>query len=206
MTNDGRYKYEWNAFYQLTEVKTMAGATVATYKYDKNGRRIYSNVDSNETYYRYDETSNHILFEENASGEITKSYTYDDNGYPLTMTYGGATYYYLTNYRGDVLALTDKSGEVVAEYTYDEWGNILSQKDLNQNNKVNLSEVNPYRYAGYRYDEETKLYYLMARYYNPETGVFLSLDPVRGDTMNPITMNGYNYANNNPVMNVDPDG
>lgn len=46
----------------------------------------------------------------------------------------------------------------------------------------------------------------MARYYNLDTGVFLSLDPVRGDTMNPITMNGYNYANNNPVMNVDPDG
>lgn len=69
-----------------------------------------------------------------------------------------------------------------------------------------MASVNPYRYAGYRYDEETKLYYLMARYYNPDKGVFLSLDPVRGDTMNPITMNGYNYANNNPVMMVDPDG
>lgn len=56
------------------------------------------------------------------------------------------------------------------------------------------------------YDEDTKLYYLMARYYNPDTGVFLSLDPVRGDIMNPITMNGYNYGDSNPVMNVDPDG
>ena len=206
VTNDGRYEYVWNAFDQLIEVKTMAGATVATYKYDENGNRIYSNVDSKETYYRYDGTSNHVLFEGNASGEITKSYTYDDNGHPLTMTYSGKTYYYLTNYRGDVLALTDESGTIVAEYTYDAWGNILTQKDLDNITDVNLSKENPYRYAGYRYDEETKLYYLMARYYNPNTGVFMSLDPVRGDSMNPITMNGYNYANNNPVMNVDPDG
>ncbi|MEK5149155.1 DNRLRE domain-containing protein [Psychrobacillus sp. FSL K6-4615] len=206
VTNDGRYEYVWNAFDQLIEVKTMAGATVVTYKYDENGNRIYSNVDSKETYYRYDGTSNQVLFEANASGEITKSYTYDDNGHRLTMTYSGKTYYYLTNYRGDVLALTDESGTIVAEYTYDAWGNILTQKDLDQKDDVNLAKENPYRYAGYRYDEETKLYYLMARYYNPDTGVFMSLDPVGGDTMNPITMNGYNYANNNPVMFVDPDG
>ena len=105
---------------------------MATYKYDENGRRIYSN----ETYYRYDGTSNHVLFEENAKGEITKAYTYDDNGQPLTMTYGGATYYYLTNYREDVLALTDESGTSVAKYTYDAWGNILTQKYLEQNDKV----------------------------------------------------------------------
>ncbi|MFS0876818.1 RHS repeat-associated core domain-containing protein [Solibacillus isronensis] len=199
LTNDGRYQYEWNAFDQLTGVKTIDGVKVAEYKYDENGRRIYSKVESTETYYRYDGTSNYVLFEENASGVITKTYTYDINGHPLTITYGDSIYYYLTNYRGDVLALTDASGTVVAEYTYDAWGNILSQAGT-------MASVNPYRYAGYRFDEETKLYYLMARYYNPDTGVFLSLDPVRGDTMNPITMNGYNYANNNPVMMVDPNG
>ena len=113
--------------------------------------------------------------------------------------YKGVTNYYLTNYRGDVLAMTDESGNVVASYSYDAWGNILSQSG-------EMATINPYRYAGYRYDEDTKLYYLMARYYDPNTGVFLSIDPVRGDAMTPITMNGYNYANNNPVMNVDPDG
>ncbi|WP_243432648.1 RHS repeat-associated core domain-containing protein [Lysinibacillus sphaericus] len=74
------------------------------------------------------------------------------------------------------------------------------------NQSGTMATINPYRYAGYRYDEDSKLYYLMARYYNPDRGVFLSLDPVRGDTMNPLSLNGYNYANNNPVMNVDPDG
>lgn len=43
----------------------------------------------------------------------------------------------------------------------------------------------------------------VAGYYKPDKGVFLSLDPVLVDTMDPLTLNGYNYSNNNPVMNVD---
>ncbi|MED4130763.1 RHS repeat-associated core domain-containing protein, partial [Shouchella miscanthi] len=65
---------------------------------------------------------------------------------------------------------------------------------------------NTYRYAGYQYDHETGMYYLMARYYEPKHGVFLSLDPDPGDEDDIITQNGYTYANNNPVMLVDPDG
>ncbi|ANB57265.1 RHS repeat-associated core domain protein [Anoxybacillus sp. B7M1] len=61
-------------------------------------------------------------------------------------------------------------------------------------------------YAGYYYDRETKLYYLQARYYDPETARFLSRDPYPGDLDNPITQNGHTYANNNPVIYVDPDG
>ncbi len=199
VTNDGVFQYVWNAFDQLTEVKTLTGTTVATYRYDENGRRVYSKDSNGETYYRYNGLTNEVLFEEDASGNLTKAYTYGDNGHLLTMTYQGSTYYYLTNYRGDVLALTDSNGDIVAKYTYDAWGNIMSEIGT-------MATINPYRYAGYRYDESTKLYYLMARYYNPDTGVFLSLDSVRGDIMNPLTLNGYSYANNNPVMNIDPNG
>lgn len=46
----------------------------------------------------------------------------------------------------------------------------------------------------------------MARYYEPAQGVFTAIDPDPGDDDDPQTMNGYNYANNNPVMFVDPDG
>ncbi|MBC8824786.1 hypothetical protein IAI11_30950, partial [Escherichia coli] len=54
--------------------------------------------------------------------------------------------------------------------------------------------------------KEIEQYYLMARYYEPEQGVFTAYDPDPGDEDDPQTMNGYNYANNNPVMMVDPDG
>ncbi|MCY8130359.1 Wall associated protein, partial [Bacillus spizizenii] len=54
--------------------------------------------------------------------------------------------------------------------------------------------------------EETGLYYLMARYYEPRNGVFLSLDPDPGSDGDSLDQNGYAYGNNNPVMNVDPDG
>ena len=82
---------------------------------------------------------------------------------------------------------------------YDTWGQLLSKFG-------EMADENPYRYAGYQYDEETGFYYLIARYYHPTHGVFLSVDPDPGDADDILTQNGYTYANNNPVMLVDPDG
>ena len=44
-----------------------------------------------------------------------------------------------------------------------------------------IAAENPFGYAGYMYDKEIGMYYLIARYYNPEHGVFLSIDPDPGD-------------------------
>lgn len=88
---------------------------------------------------------------------------------------------------------------VVASYLYDAWGNILQQSG-------SMATENPLRYKGYRYDVETGLYYLTARYYEPTEGVFLSQDPQGGSVEAPISQNGYTYAHNNPVMLSDPDG
>jgi len=116
------------------------------------------------------------------------------------MRKGNDTLFYHYNAHGDVIALTNQQGEVVARYEYDAWGNSITvEEDSSVAN-------NPFRYAGYQYDHETGMYYLIARYYHPEQGVFLSLDPDPGDDDDILTQNGYTYANNNPVMLVDPDG
>ncbi|MGP3610973.1 MULTISPECIES: RHS repeat-associated core domain-containing protein [Anoxybacillaceae] len=115
------------------------------------------------------------------------------------MTEGGVTYYYHLNSHGDVVALTDASGNVVAQYEYDAWGNILSKTGA-------LATANPYRYAGYYYDEETGLYYLMARYYDANMGRFLTRDTFHGSEGDNLSLNLYTYSQNNPIIYVDPSG
>jgi RHS repeat-associated protein len=196
-TKDDRYQYVWDTFGQLKEIKDLSGQTISKYTYDEDGKRISSTVNGVTTYFYYD--GNHVIYETDANGNIIVEYTWGPTGEPVSMTKNGTTYYYQTNDRGDVIKLTDSQGNVVADYEYDAWGNIIAQSG-------SLAETNPYRYAGYRYDGNTKLYYLLARYYNPDQGVFLSRDPISGDLFEPSNQNGYNYANNNPVMYVDPEG
>ncbi|MGG6447376.1 DNRLRE domain-containing protein [Pseudobacillus badius] len=195
---DNRFIYEYNVFNELTKIKDLSGKVIATYTYDEQGRRTSKTVNGNTTYYHYNQGIN-VLFETDSKGTVTVEYSYDQSGFPLTMTKDGQTYYYVLNGHKDVVALTDASGNTVASYDYDAWGNILSQSG-------EMAEINPYRYAGYRYDEETSLYYLTERYYDSNDGVFLSRDPFEGNIYNPKTQNGYNYANNNPIMLIDPSG
>lgn len=201
VVDDGTKLYTWDTGGSLTEVKDKAtGNVIADYSYDEQGRRVSKTVNGVVTKYVYDGDSIRVLYETNASNQITCYYTYNASGLLLSMTkIGGGTYFYHYNAHGDVIAVTDINGNVAASYTYDAWGNILASSGT-------FADQNPYRYAGYRYDPETGFYYLMARYYNPGIGRFLSLDPTPGTSDDPVTQNGYTYTNNNPVMGLDPDG
>lgn len=89
------------------------------------------------------------------------------------------------------MAITDTAGNVAATYTYDTWGTPVS---------TNVTDPKlsgqPIRYASYYYDEDLALFYLMARYYDSEQAVFLSIDPEL-DTDETVSMaNGYSYADN----------
>ena len=67
--------------------------------------------------------------------------------------------------------------------------------------------MNPIRYRGYYWEEEIALYYLNARYYDPEVGRFISQDSIK--YLAPEMLNGINlfvYCLNNPVMAYDPSG
>ncbi|MCJ7988054.1 hypothetical protein MUB16_36100 [Priestia sp. OVL9] len=153
------------------------------------------------TRFYYDGDSIDPLYETDGNGNVLRSYVYSMNGVRLSMQTGGKSYYYHYNPHGDVIAMTDDSGTVVVKYTYDAWGNVKKQVVSGQ-----TDVKNPFTYAGYMQDDETGMYYLIARYYNSEQGVFLSADPDPGDEEDPITQNAYIYVGNNPVTYIDADG
>ncbi len=74
---------------------------------------------------------------------------------------------------GRVIAILDADGNVVVSYMYDAWGAPLwCTGELAET----LGKVQPFRYRGYVFDEETGLYYLRSRYYNAERCRFLNAD------------------------------
>ena len=112
-------------------------------------------------------------------------------------------YYYQRNLQGDVIALYTENGTRMAEYAYDAWGNC----SVIYGASTDLAKSNPIRYRGYYYDRETGLYYLNARYYNPQWRRFISPDDTAYiDTASVNGLNLYCYCNNDPVNYADPSG
>ncbi|EAE5921392.1 hypothetical protein AUQ64_11275 [Listeria monocytogenes] len=201
-TSDGKYTYTWDTGDRLSSItKKGESEPFTSYTYDDDNRRLSKTVDGVTTNYHYDGDSIDVLYETDGDGKVVRQYVYSDDNVRLAMKMNGKTLYYHYNAHGDVIALTDEAGKIVAEYAYDAWGNVLKNTASTEEAKAN-----PYGYAGYTYDKEIEQYYLMARYYEPEQGVFTAYDPDPGDEDDPQTMNGYNYANNNPVMLFDTDG
>jgi len=69
-----------------------------------------------------------------------------------------------------------------------------------------LGTLNPFRYRGYVYDEETGLYYLRSRYYNPVWGRFINADSVLGQTGQLLGHNIFVYCRNNSIVYSDTTG
>ena len=110
-------------------------------------------------------------------------------------------YFYVRNAQSDIIGIINSIGKQVVSYTYDTWGKLISITG----DKA-LGEKNPYRYRGYRCDNETGYYYLQSRYYNPEWGRFLNADAIGGDVGALLSHNIFAYCNNNPVISKDPNG
>lgn len=195
LLSDGERSFVYDAENRLTAVKDANGNEIASFTYRADGMRKTMATGAETITYHYDENKN-VAFETDQNNQLIASYTFE--GYrPVSMTRNGQTYYYQLNGHGDVVALTDSAGSVVATYEYDAYGTLIKETG-------NIE--NPYRYAGYRYDQATGLYYLQSRYYNPDTGRFLTRDTEIGELEKPVSLNKYAYVHNNPVMMIDPDG
>nr|WP_243108464.1 RHS repeat-associated core domain-containing protein [Maliibacterium massiliense] len=150
---------------------------------------------------RYTLMGSLVAYEQTGSEAIY--YYYDAVGRPMSMRIGSAQYHYVYNLQGDVIGLVDNAGAVVVEYTYDAWGKPLS---VTGSAAGTVGKKNPYRYRGYRYDEETGFYYLQSRYYDPEMGRFINVDNIAGLVGRLSDHNVFAYCANNPVMYADPTG
>jgi RHS repeat-associated protein len=176
----------WNG-YELSSL--VAGGVTYSYEYNSDGLRLKKTA-SNGQMTEYLRAGTQLIRE--TSGNNTIWYLYGQNGL-IGFEYNGTSYYYVTNLQGDVMRIVDANGNVVASYVYDSWGKIIGQTG-------SLASVNPIRYRGYYYDQETQLYYLNARYYDPETGRFISADIVAEGG------NLYAYCQNDPINRSDESG
>ncbi len=121
-----------------------------------------------------------------------------------SVIFNGVEYWYVFNALNDVIGIIDANGNYVVEYTYDAWGAPLSKSGSLADT---LGTLNPFRYRGYIYDEETGLYYVSSRYYDPAIGRWLNADNVVPNVAGDIR--GYNqfaYCFNNPINMVDTSG
>jgi len=200
----------WNEKYQLTSVSSVS--SVVNYSYDVLGRRTSrfvvppSGGSTNTEHYIYN--GNQVVADLDASGNMLRTYTWGpgiDN--LLAMTVCGSetnTYYALKDHQNSVLAFTDASGTIVESYEYDAYGNILDMKDCSGSSIANHQSAigNRYLFQGREIDWDIGLIYFRARWYSPETGRWLSKDPIGISG----GLNLYVFCGNNPVNFIDPFG
>jgi len=108
------------------------------------------------------------------------------------------TYVY-TDPQGTPLAEADAQGNIIATYDYAPYGVASTASGM-------AGAPNGPGYTGHVNDPDTGFVYMQARYYDPATGRFLSIDPVGPSPGSLFHFNRYDYADNNPIVNIDPTG
>ena len=218
ITKAGDIEYTWDNAGNLVSQKTATGVLVASYTYDCHNRMISANISSERTpvteTYEYDYQGNRTS---KKTGDVTFDYTVDQSsGYSqvLKATDGNTTVYYTRGFElisrreGDassyylydgglsVRVLTDEAGAVTDTLVFDAFGNETEKTG---------TTANTYGFQGEEKDA-TGLYYLRARYMDPASGTFTSMDTYAGSLSDPMSLHKYLFANSNPVMYSDPSG
>ena len=213
LTNLNGVVLDWDERDRLVNVD--AASSRIAYEYDVLNRRIsrtsIAGGITNVEFYVYN--GNQVAADLDGSGNLLRTYIWGqgiDNLLAMTVfeSDGGIastnTYYAIKDHQNTVIALVDEAGSVVESYEYDAWGNILDVKDGVGNSIGNQQSAigNRYTFQGREIDWTTGLYYFRARWYNPETGRWLSKDPIgiAGG------LNQYTFVGNNPVNFIDPLG
>jgi RHS repeat-associated protein len=179
----------WNGAGQLTAYTSPAASMTAA-TYDGTGLRASTTTGSGSQAFTW-----------NTTGQIPQLLMDSSNAYisgtglaPAEQVNlsTGAISYLTTDSLGSVRGTVSSAGTLTATTAYDAWGNPETTGGL--------SAATPFGYAG-GYTDPTGLIYLINRYYDPQTGQFISVDAMVSQTLQP-----YQYASGNPVSNTDPTG
>ncbi|WP_269540008.1 RHS repeat domain-containing protein [Cerasicoccus fimbriatus] len=187
--------------------RTTSGGAVIDITYDADGNRITKSAPAGVTHYLVDMNNltgyAQVLEELDSTLTTERVYTYgldliaQHQLMPVDAPTGWETSYYLYDGLGTVRALADENGLISDAYTYDAWGNLINVQGLTPNS---------YLYTGEQWDHDLGMYFLRARYMNPETGRFHTLDTYEGRSTDPHTLHKYLYGNANPMSYIDPSG
>ena len=179
--------YSWDEADHLAQVATGSAST--SFVYDGTGLRQSETAGSATTYFTWDtEGSLPLLLSDGAN-----SYIYGPAGTPVEqVSSSGTPTYLLADQLGSTRALTNPLGRSRPPSVTTPGATSPARPA-----RPPRRSCTPAQY----YDSATGLYYMQARYYDPASGQFLSLDPDVGLTRAP-----YNYAGDDPVNGSDPTG
>ncbi len=199
----------WDERYQLESVKLEGTSEKeVNYQYNVLGQRVARSEVSagvtNTEYYVHSGVN--IIADLDENKELLRYYSYApgyDNIISMT-TYSDSdtnTYFYIRNHNNSVVALIDEEGAIAESYEYTSYGKVTAF-DSNGNELEESAIGNRYTFQGREIDWSTGLYNFRARWYDAETGRWLSKDPIGING----GLNQYVFCGNNPVMFLDPEG
>ncbi len=164
------------------------GNIIAEYFYDSNTNLVKKKENGTTLHYIGS------AYQQEVGKEGTTFYTYQ--GKTIAKRQGkNAPTYFATDPLGTVKAEISASGAVLSRYRYDPFGKVLSEKQPSSRGFTNQE-----------FSSQTNLYDYNARTYDPRLRKFLQPDSIVPNAQQPLTLNRYAYAQNNPQKYSDPTG
>lgn len=187
--------YGYDALGGLTSV-SLSDGTVIGYQLDEKNRRVAKQRNGTTVQRFVYQDSLRPIAEYDGDGALVSRFVYaDDVNVPAYLIRDGVAYRLITDVRGSVrLVMRASDGAIVQRMDYDSFGVVLG--DTNPG-------FQPFGFAGGLYDDDTSLVHFGARDYDPETGRWLSRDPILFDGDD---TNLYAYVGNDPINRIDPSG
>jgi RHS repeat-associated protein len=195
LATDGTRVFTWDNANRLKQMRVVGGNTTV-FAYGPDGARVKKTNTISTTLYAGAD------IEINASNPTLAAGDYTRFPHPDIKIVGTQKYFLHRDHLASTRLITDINGTVVEDTGYSAYGERVS---VSNSNYPNVSYSAQKGYIGERYDAETGLIYLNARYMDPTWGRFISPDGW-DPTLPGVGTNRYAYASNDPINNRDPNG